>query len=84
MRSRQQKHRAEWGPAYIESGYVFTQENGEPLNPELVTKRFAREVEASGLPEVELTIGEVKHAHDFQPTDLFVVGGIEWERTKRA
>lgn len=32
--------------------------------------------------EVELTIGEVEHAHDFQPTDLFVVGGIEWERTE--
>ncbi|WP_285103146.1 DUF3883 domain-containing protein [Promicromonospora sp. MEB111] len=30
--------------------------------------------------EVELTIGEVNHARDFQPTDLFIVGGITWKR----
>jgi hypothetical protein len=29
---------------------------------------------------VELTIGEVNHARDFQPTDLFIVGGITWKR----
>lgn len=45
-----------------------------------------RHVEVKGstgaADEVELTIGEVKHAQDFQPTDLFVVGGIEWVRTE--
>lgn len=29
---------------------------------------------------VELTHGEVANAREFQPTDLFVVSGIEWER----
>lgn len=43
-----------------------------------------RHVEVKGstgdAAEVELTIGEVNHASDFQPTDLFVVGGIAWRR----
>ncbi|MFI8525708.1 protein NO VEIN domain-containing protein [Promicromonospora sukumoe] len=43
-----------------------------------------RHVEVKGsmgdAEEVELTIGEVDHAHGFQPTDLFVVGGITWKR----
>lgn len=59
QQKRQNTHRAEWGPAYLESGYVFTTENGEPLNPELVTKRFAREVKASGLPKV--TFHDLRH-----------------------
>lgn len=59
QQERQRGHCAEWGPAYVESGYVFTQENGEPLNPELVTKRVAREVKASGLPKV--TFHDLRH-----------------------
>jgi hypothetical protein len=43
-----------------------------------------RHVEVKGsmgeAAEVELTIGEVNHARDFQPTDLFVVAGITWKR----
>ena len=36
---------------------------------------------SSGVAEtVELTAGEVRHAMEFQPTDLFVVSGIAWRR----
>ena len=59
QQKRQAAHRAEWGRAYVESGFVFTAENGEALNPELVTKRFRREVERSGLPK--MTFHDLRH-----------------------
>jgi hypothetical protein len=31
-------------------------------------------------PKLELTTNEVKHAEDFQPTDLIVVDGIHYKR----
>ncbi|MFJ5737250.1 tyrosine-type recombinase/integrase [Streptomyces microflavus] len=55
-RVRQDKARAEWSSAgaWVESGRVFTHENGEPLHPDWVSRRFKRLVELSGLPPVRL------------------------------
>jgi len=53
-RAGQAAERLAWGPAYVDSGRVFTRENGEALHPETVTRRFARLVAAAGLRRVRL------------------------------
>ncbi|GHD98550.1 tyrosine-type recombinase/integrase [Streptomyces alanosinicus] len=55
-RADQNKARQEWSgvKAWVESDRVFTLENGEPLHPDWVSRRFKRLVELSGLPPVRL------------------------------
>ncbi|WP_059010607.1 tyrosine-type recombinase/integrase [Streptomyces specialis] len=53
-RERQQREREEWGPAWVETGRVFAQENGEWLHPGKITDYFARLVASSGLPPIRL------------------------------
>jgi integrase len=53
-RLAQDAGRAEWGPAYADHDLVFTRENGEPLHPERVTKRFLQLVDAAGVRKVRL------------------------------
>ncbi|MEU2558478.1 tyrosine-type recombinase/integrase [Streptomyces longispororuber] len=55
-RIQQNKEREQWSEAeaWQESGCVFTQENGAPLHPDWVSRRFQRLVELSGLPPVRL------------------------------
>jgi hypothetical protein len=59
-----------------------------PYDLHLIHKQTGEErhVEVKGstgaAETVELTHGEVKHAQRFQPTDLFVVHGINWSRVK--
>lgn len=53
-RAAQAAERLAWGPAYVDSGRVFTRENGEALHPETVTRRFGRLVAAAGLRRVRL------------------------------
>jgi integrase len=43
-----------WGAAWVDSGYVFTREDGKPLHPESVSTRFERAVKASKLPMIRL------------------------------
>ncbi|MGW8554089.1 tyrosine-type recombinase/integrase [Streptomyces tubercidicus] len=54
FRSKQEKQRQEWADAYVESGRVWTHENGEALHPDWISRRFTRLVELSGLPPVRL------------------------------
>ncbi|MFC7817676.1 tyrosine-type recombinase/integrase [Streptomyces sp. NPDC057367] len=54
FRAKQEKQRQEWGDAYVESGRVWTHENGEALHPDWISRRFTRLVELSGLPPVRL------------------------------
>ncbi|MFJ2247509.1 tyrosine-type recombinase/integrase [Streptomyces sp. NPDC094461] len=54
VRAKQDRMREEWGDAYVESGRVWTHENGEALHPDWISRRFARLVELSGLPPVRL------------------------------
>jgi Phage integrase family len=44
----------EAGDRWVESGYVFTNPVGQPLNPDYLTRRFAYLVRRSGLPPVRL------------------------------
>lgn len=53
---QQTKELNEWAgvEARVESDRVWTHENGEPLHPDWVSRRFKRLVELSGLPPVRL------------------------------
>ncbi|MBX9424433.1 site-specific integrase [Streptomyces lateritius] len=53
-RERQAADRAEWGSAWVNTGLVFTQEDGSWLHPGKVTDLFERLVAASGLPPIRL------------------------------
>ena len=45
---------AEWSAAWIGDGHVFARENGEPWNPNRVTKLFDQAVRAVDVPHVRL------------------------------
>jgi integrase len=51
---RQQLDRLQWGPAYEDDQLVFARENGTPLRPEYVLRRFHELSDAAGLPRVKL------------------------------
>jgi integrase len=53
-RKRQLEERLAWGPAYTDSGRVFTRENGAPVEPHNVTHMFAGLVRKSGLPYISV------------------------------
>ena len=53
-RLRQDIARGEWGDAYSDHGLVFAREDGTPIAPERVTKRFAQLVTAAGLRPIRL------------------------------
>lgn len=53
-RAQQDKDREEWGSAWVETCRVFTRENGEPLHPVTVTRRFIELCEEIGLPPIRL------------------------------
>jgi len=59
-------HRKEWETAWVETGRVFTKENGEMLHPANVTRRFIELYEEIGLPPVrlhDLRHGAATYAH---------------------
>jgi integrase len=60
-RVRQLEERLAWGPAWVDTGLVFTRENGQVLHPEYVTKRFARLVRDAGLPPI--TLHGMRHSY---------------------
>jgi integrase len=53
-RAVQAAERLRWGPAYRDSGHVFTREDGVPYHPDYISKRFQRLVAAAGLPATRL------------------------------
>ncbi|MCY7341969.1 MAG: site-specific integrase [Pseudonocardia sp.] len=53
-KARQAAERLAWGPAWVESGLVFTREDGSALHPEYVTRHFERLARAAGLPPIRL------------------------------
>jgi integrase len=53
-RRRQAKERLHAGDRWVESGYVFTNLVGEPLNPDYLTRRFGHLVRKSALPPIRL------------------------------
>ncbi|MFD9567688.1 tyrosine-type recombinase/integrase [Streptomyces sp. NPDC059994] len=51
---RQDVDRIEWGEAWVESGRLFTRENGEWIHPGWLTDQFEKLVELAGLPPIRL------------------------------
>jgi integrase len=60
-RLHQAAERLAWGPAWIDSGLVFTREDGRPLHPREVTRAFSRHVLAAGVPIIRLH--DLRHTH---------------------
>jgi integrase len=60
-RKHQTAERLVWGPAWTDSGLVFTREHGRPLHPRDVTRAFTRHVLAAGLPIIRLH--DLRHTH---------------------
>ena len=56
---RQSMERAEWDSAYEDQGLVFARENGTPIRPEHVVKRFGPLCRAAGVPKI--TIHDLRH-----------------------
>lgn len=51
---RQALERDEWGEAWTDTGFVFTREDGTPLDPPYATKLFDRLRRQAGLPKMTL------------------------------
>jgi integrase len=60
-RKHQTAERLAWGPAWTDSGLVFTREDGRPLHPREVTRAFSRHVLAAGVPIIRLH--DLRHTH---------------------
>ena len=54
QRRMQVQERLLRGPRWVDSGYVFTQETGEALDPDAVSREFAAAVKRSALPTITL------------------------------
>jgi integrase len=52
--ARQADERDEWDEAWVNTGYVFTRENGEALHPYAISKLFRDLVKAAALPAIPL------------------------------
>ncbi|MBE1530351.1 site-specific integrase [Actinomadura algeriensis] len=53
-RARQNQERLAAGETWIDSGFVFTGQNGDPLDPTLVSEQFLLLAMEAGLPPVRL------------------------------
>jgi len=49
------------GPAWHDAGFVFTKGDGSPLDPEKVTKEFARTAKEAGFSGIRLH--DLRHTH---------------------
>jgi integrase len=52
--SRQADEQSDWGEAWSDSGYVFVQQDGQPLDPHWVSKEFERKRREAALPRIPL------------------------------
>jgi integrase len=60
-RARQAEERLAWGPAWTDSGFVFTREDGAPLHPQSLSQTFERHVRDAKLPTIRLH--DVRHSY---------------------
>jgi len=61
QRTAQLEERMRWGPAWVDTGLVFTHPDGSALHPDSITKRLKRIVRDAGLPWVRLH--GLRHSH---------------------
>ena len=60
IRGRQMAAKLDAGPFWEETGFVFTQANGRPIDPDHISREFAYIVRENGLPR--LTLHGLRHA----------------------
>ena len=60
-RRRQTAERLRWGPDYEDFGLVFTRDNGSPLHPDQISKRFGTLIRKAGLRRIRLH--DLRHTH---------------------
>jgi integrase len=58
---RQKEEHLEWGPAWTDSGLLFTRADGKLIHPERVSKAFRARVKKTGLPQIHLH--DLRHTH---------------------
>ena len=61
VRGTQIEHQLAYGDLWNNTGYVFTQQDGTPIDPDRISKVFPKLVKAQGLPH--LTFHGLRHAH---------------------
>ena len=61
IRGKQITQQLEVADAWTDSGYVFTDEAGMPVDPNLATRTFKKVLASAGLPK--LTIHGLRHTH---------------------
>jgi integrase len=54
LQERQRSERQEWGPAWTDTGLVFTWQDGRPMRPDYFTDHFRRLAAQAGLPRIRL------------------------------
>jgi integrase len=60
-KAKQAEERLAWGPAWTDSGLVFTREDGAPLHPDTFSKLFTKLAEAAGVRQIRLH--DVRHGY---------------------
>jgi integrase len=60
-KAQQEQERADVGPAWMDSGLVFTRPDGAPIHPDLITDWFRRLARNAGLPPIRLH--DVRHSY---------------------
>jgi integrase len=58
-RRQQREERLAWGPAWTDTGLVFTKEDGTGFHPDFITYRFEKLVPRPGLPRI--TLHKLRH-----------------------
>ena len=66
----QQEQKKNYGDGYIDSGYVFTRDNGTFLRPDSVTRSFERTLRRSGFP--------VMRFHDLRHSTASILYDMGW------
>lgn len=61
IRKHQNEQRLAAGPVWADTGYVFTRDDGNPIDPDRLTHDFQNIVRKEGLPH--LTLHGLRHAH---------------------
>lgn len=67
----QADERQAWGPAYLDTGYVFTMEDGRPLKPQYMTRLFESLRKQAGLPKMTF------HGQRHQSASLMLASGAD-------
>ncbi|MGI5423134.1 tyrosine-type recombinase/integrase, partial [Actinomadura luteofluorescens] len=70
-RAQQREERLAWGEAWVQSGKVFTRENGAPLHPDHVSAEFQAITFTAGLPPIRLH--DLRHG----TATLMLAGGAD-------